>query len=387
MKELKGIYPAIMTPFDAQGAVSETGLRKMVQHALEVGVNGFYVCGGGGEGLLLTVAERQQVLEIVLDAVKGKVPVIAHVGAFQIPDAIRLARHAGQAGADAVASMPPAYFYQPNLDGLVQFYRQVAEAAERPVLAYNIPGRIPINLDTRTFERLIRIPGVVGLKDSSGNLAQITLTAAIDDGKIIVFNGEDQVLWYGLMAGCVGGIGSTYPVMLKVFVDLYRAFLARDWDRGLELQRGINRTVRVLINFNTLAALKQILKWLDLDSGDPRLPNRSPHPRRRPPAQAGPGEDRLLQLEAWLIGRGAVRSVHSGRRQRSSSKVVGVTTSTALPPRKVGWYFHCFTASMVVAAANSVTLGSAGYKHEVLDRTFPPDGGFQNQRSFKSELE
>ena len=119
-----------------------------------------------------------------------------------------------------------------------------AEAAERPVLAYNIPGRIPLNLDTRTFERLIRIPGVAGLKDSSGNLSQITLTAAIDEGRIIVFNGEDQVLWYGLMAGCVGGIGSTYPVMLKVFVDLYRAFLDRDWDRGLELQRGINRTVR-----------------------------------------------------------------------------------------------------------------------------------------------
>ena len=292
MKELKGIYPAIMTPFDAQGAVSETGLRKMVQHALEVGVNGFYVCGGGGEGLLLTVAERQQVLEIVLDAVKGKVPVIAHVGAFQIPDAIRLARHAGQAGADAVASMPPAYFYLPNLDGLVQFYQQVAEAAGRPVLAYNIPGRIPINLDTRTFERLIRIPGVVGLKDSSGNLAQITLTAAIDDGRIIVFNGEDQVLWYGLMAGCVGGIGSTYPVMLKVFVDLYRAFLARDWDRGLELQRGINRTVRVLAGFNVLAALKQILKWLDLDSGDPRLPN--------PPLT--PDDARQLKLGLEKIG-------------------------------------------------------------------------------------
>lgn len=292
MKELKGIYPAIMTPFDARGAVSETGLRRLVRHALEVGVNGFYVCGGGGEGLLLTVPERQQVLEIVLDAVQGKVPVIAHVGAFQNPDAVSLARHAGRAGADAVASMPPAYFYQPDLDGLVEFYRQVAEAAERPVLAYNIPGRIPLNLDTRTFERLIRIPGVVGLKDSSGNLAQITLTAAIDDGRITVFNGEDQVLWYGLMAGCVGGIGSTYPVMLKVFVNLYQAFLDRDLDRGLELQRGINRTVRVLTGFNVLGALKQILKWLDLDSGDPRPPN--------PPL--APDEARQLKLSLEKIG-------------------------------------------------------------------------------------
>ena len=212
----------------------------------------------------------------------------------------------------------------------------MAEAAERPVLAYNIPGRIPINLDTRIFERLIRIPGVVGLKDSSGNLTQITLTAAIDDGRIIVFNGEDQVLWYGLMAGCVGGIGSTYPVMLKVFVDLYSAFLARDWDRGLELQRGINRTVRVLTGFNTLAALKQILKWLDLDSGDPRPPNPALTSDEAPPTEAGPGEDRLLRVEA-LIGRSAaVRSVLPRQFQRSNSKVMGVTTSTALPRRKVG---------------------------------------------------
>ena len=272
MKELKGIYPAIMTPFDTQGAVNEGSLRKMVNHALGVGVNGFYLCGGGGEGLLLTVAERQQVLEVVLDEVKGRAPVIAHVGAFQIPDALTLAGHAGRVGADAVASMPPAYFYLPNLDGLVDFYEQVAEAGGLPVLAYNIPGRIPINLDTQTFERLIRIPGVVGLKDSSGNLAQITLTAMIDEGRIIVFNGEDQVLWYGLMAGCAGGIGATYPVMLNGFVDLYRAFVAGDSAKGLKLQRQINRTVRELLRFNTLAALKQILKWLDLDSGDPRPP-------------------------------------------------------------------------------------------------------------------
>ena len=130
---------------------------------------------------------------------------------------------------------------------------------------------------------------MVGLKDSSGNLSQITLTAAIDDGRITVFNGEDQVLWYGLMAGCVGGVGSTYPVMLKVFVELYRAFLARDWERGLELQRGINRTVRVLAGFNVLAALKQILKWLDLDCGDPRLPN--------PPLAADDARQLKLGLE------------------------------------------------------------------------------------------
>ena len=272
MKDFKGIYPAIMTPFDPQGAVSESSLRRIVNHALGVGVDGFYVCGGGGEGLLLTVPERQEVLEIVLDEVKGRSSVIAHVGAFQIPDVLTLARHANQAGADAVASMPPAYFYLPTIEGLVTFYSQVAEASALPVLAYNIPGRLPLNLDTQTFERLIQIPGVIGLKDSSGDLYQITLTAMINEGTIVVFNGEDRALWYGLMAGCVGGIGSTYPVMAHLFVDLYRAFKTGDLKLGLNLQRRINVIIREILKFNSLAAAKQILKWLDLDCGDPRPP-------------------------------------------------------------------------------------------------------------------
>lgn len=271
-KEFKGIYPAIMTPFDSRGAVSEGGLRKMVNHALGAGVDGFYVCGGGGEGLLLTVAERQEVLEVVLDEVKGRSSVIAHVGAFQISDVLTLARHASQVGADAVASMPPAYFYLPDLEGLVNFYQQVAEASGLPVLAYNIPARLPVNLDTQTFERLIQIPGVIGLKDSSGDLCQITLTAMINDGKIVVFNGEDRALWYGLMAGCVGGIGSSYPVMVHLFVNLYRAFVSGDSSKALQLQRQINVILREILKFNSLAAVKQILKWLDLDCGDPRPP-------------------------------------------------------------------------------------------------------------------
>ena len=135
-----------------------------------------------------------------------------------------LARHAGRAGAGRGGQHAPGLFLSgPTWTDWSISTGSWPRRPSVPVLAYNIPGRIPINLDTRIFERLIRIPGVVGLKDSSGNLTQITLTAAIDDGRITVFNGEDQVLWYGLMAGCVGGIGSTYPVMLKVFVELYRA--------------------------------------------------------------------------------------------------------------------------------------------------------------------
>jgi len=272
MKEFKGIFPAIMTPFDVQGQVSEVALRKTVKYSLDTGVDGFYICGGGGEGLFLTVPERQNILEIVLDEVGGRASVMTHIGAFQIPDTMTLARHASKAGADAVASMPPAYFAKPNLESLVKFYQQIAGESGLPTLAYNIPGRVPINLDTSTFDKLIKIPGVIGLKDSTGDLYQLTLSAMLDGGKITVLNGGDQVLWYALMAGCKGGIGSTYPAMLPLFVQIYKAFIAGDGKTGLRLQQQVNLVIQEILRFDTLAAMKQILKWIDLDSGDPRQP-------------------------------------------------------------------------------------------------------------------
>jgi N-acetylneuraminate lyase len=273
MKTFQGILPALMTPFDSAGQVSEARLRKMVDYSLKVGVDGFYLCGGGGEGLLLTVEERMRVLEIAVEQAAGRATIIAHVGAFQIPDTLVLARHAREAGADAVASIPPAYFYYPRLTGLVRFYQQLAEASELPVLAYNIPGRLPLNLDVKTFEQLLQIPGVIGLKDSSGDLYQISLMNTINDGNITVFNGSDQVLFFSLMAGCKGGIGSTYPVMMDLFVALYRAFVRKDFETALRVQRKINHFIYEILSFDEpLGAVKQVLKWIDLDAGDPRPP-------------------------------------------------------------------------------------------------------------------
>jgi N-acetylneuraminate lyase len=287
MKRFQGIFPAIMTPFDFAGQVSEARLRKMVDYSLKVGVDGFYLCGGGGEGLLLTFEERAKVLEIVVEQVAGRATIIAHVGAFQIPDTLALARHAREAGADAVASMPPAYFYYPGLTGLVKFYQQLAEASELPVLAYNIPGRLPLNLDVETFEELVQIPGVIGLKDSSGDLYQISLMNTINDGNITVLNGGDQVLFFSLMAGCTGGVGSTYPVMLDLFVDLYRAFARKDFETALRLQQQANRNIRELLRFEGLGAIKEVLKWIDLDAGDPRAPGEPLQPEEAARLKAG----------------------------------------------------------------------------------------------------
>ena len=175
MTAFKGIYPAIVTPFDQAGAFSPAAMRAVVQYQLKAGVHGFYICGGTGEGLLLTVDERQAVLETVLQEVAGRAQVIAHVGAFQTADTLALARHAGQAGADAIAALPPAYFYKPDTLGLIRYYSEVASASSLPLLVYNIPHRVGINMTQGLFDQLLEIPNVVGMKDSSGNIYALSL--------------------------------------------------------------------------------------------------------------------------------------------------------------------------------------------------------------------
>ena len=170
MKKLEGILPAIVTPFDKAGEVDAPAMRKIIRHQLAAGCHGFYLTGGTGEGLLLTQKERQDLLETTMDEVNGKGLVIAHVGAFQTAETIALARHACKAGVDAIAALPPSYFYKPDVNGLIRYYTDLAQASTVPVLVYNLPQRTGITMTQDTFERLLKIDNIVGMKDSSGNV-------------------------------------------------------------------------------------------------------------------------------------------------------------------------------------------------------------------------
>ena len=273
MTAFKGIYPAIVTPFDKTGAFSPAAMRAVVQYQLKAGVHGFYICGGTGEGLLLTVDERQAVLETVLQEVAGRAQVIAHVGAFQTADTLALARHASRAGADAIAALPPAYFYKPDTLGLIRYYSEVASASSLPLLVYNIPHRVGINMTQDLFDQLLEIPNVVGMKDSSGNIYALSLF--FSGGRTpVIFQGEDTVLLSGLLAGACGGIGATYNVMPRRFVRLWEAFETKDMDAAARIQQRINEIANALLVVNIFGAVKQTLAWMGLDCGVPRGPLR-----------------------------------------------------------------------------------------------------------------
>ena len=273
MRELEGIYPAIVTTFDGSGAFDPRRMRAVVRHQLDAGVHGFYVCGGTGEGMLLRVDERRAVLETVLDEVRGRAGVIAHVGAFQTPDTLALARHAGEAGADAIAALPPAYFYKPDGPALVSYYQAVAESSDLPLLIYNIPARTGIAMTQDLFEQLLKVENIVGMKDSSGDLYSMGLFLA-GETKPLIFNGEDSVQLAALMAGARGGIGASYNMMPGLFVKLWDAVQDKDMDTAAQTQARANELMNAMDVVDLFAGLKQTLAWMGLECGVPRSPLR-----------------------------------------------------------------------------------------------------------------
>jgi len=273
-RTIAGIYPATVTPFGSDGFFSPDAMRKIIRHQLNAGVDGFYLCGGTGEGLLLTREEREAALECVIDEVDGSAGVIAHVGAFQTAETLALTRHASLAGADAIAALPPSYFYKPDHLGLVQYYTAVAEASDLPLLIYNIPQRTGVAMTEELFEEMLALPNVIGMKDSTGDIEALETFLKIGDNPVI-FEGEDTAVLPALKAGAAGGVGATYNMMPQLFVKLHRALKAGDTDTAESTQARITEIIMALLEVDVISGVKQIVNWMGLECGEGRTPNRS----------------------------------------------------------------------------------------------------------------
>jgi 4-hydroxy-tetrahydrodipicolinate synthase len=164
----KGAIVAIVTPFK-KGKVDEASLRKLIEFQIKNGTDGIVPCGTTGESSTLSHEEHDKVVEIVIDAVNKRVPVIAGTGSNSTAEAIRLTRHAYKAGADGALMVAP-YYNRPTQEGLYQHYKAVAEAVPIPIIIYNIPGRTGVNINPDTLARLAKIKNIVGVKEASGSI-------------------------------------------------------------------------------------------------------------------------------------------------------------------------------------------------------------------------
>lgn len=198
----QGAMVAIVTPF-INGQVDEAGLRQLIEFQIAGGTAGIIPCGTTGESATLSHTEHERVVAIAVEQVNKRVPVIAGTGSNNTEEAIRLTRHAKQVGADGALMISP-YYNKPTQEGLYQHYKKVATSVDIPIVLYNIPGRTAVNMEVATIARLAEIPNIVGVKEASGSMKQITDIIARCGSDFDVVSGED-FLTYPLM--CVGGKG------------------------------------------------------------------------------------------------------------------------------------------------------------------------------------
>lgn len=294
--ELCGMIPPLATPLNADGSLNLDGVPALVEHVLAGGVHGIFVAGSQGEAFALTADERAALLDAALAAVNGRVPVIMGTGAITTRDAIAFSQQAERAGADAITVVTP-YYVSPSQDELYAYYADVAAAVSLPILAYSNPSRTGgVRITPATLARLaVDIPTVIGVKDSSGDLAETNAILRACPSDFRIFVGKDSLIYGALCYGVDGAVGLTMNVAPALAVGIYDAFRAGDHTRARELQARVAVLREGLPRFGSYPApVKAALEIMGLPAGPPRLPIR--------PVSAGQRED----LRALLVSVGAL---------------------------------------------------------------------------------
>ena len=270
--KFKGVMPALVSCIDENEHVKEDAMRRLMAWHIKEGVTGFYLTGGTGEGPVLQKETRKRIAEIAKDTAGSRVRLIAHVGAIDLRTARELARHAGEIGLDAISSVPP-FFYHYGEKEIADYYQALSDASGLPVLMYASPlSGVSITWDM--VDRLMNIPNMIGLKWTSYDYFTMHRIKSLRDGNINVINGPDECLLCGLVMGADGGIGATYNVMPKLFVEIYRSFHAGDMASAQAAQFKANKLIEILIKFGVVCSLKEVLAMLGYDCGNQVYPQK-----------------------------------------------------------------------------------------------------------------
>ncbi|MEM8588986.1 MAG: N-acetylneuraminate lyase [Pseudomonadota bacterium] len=267
---LRGMFPALLTPFDADGGIIEPALAALIDHNIDQGMQGFYAGGSTSEALLMAEPMRHRMLDFVAETVARRVPVIANVGCISTQETVSLARRAEAAGYDAVSFVPP-YYYGFSLDEIRRHTLAVGEAVSIPVVLYNIPSASGVTFELDAILEMLEWDFVAGVKHTSHDLFMLERMKTAFPGKS-VFVGHDEVLAGGLALGGDGGIGSTYTVLGPRILAVRDAIAAGDFAGALAHQRAINDVIQTLIGCGVLQGLKTLLPDLGLEGGVCRAP-------------------------------------------------------------------------------------------------------------------
>lgn len=271
-KELKGILVALVTPFTDDGsAIDENRLKTHIDHLIDAGVHGLVPGGTTGEFPALTISERKHNLELVIKYANKRVPVVAGIGALSTREAIGLASHAAEAGADATMVVPP--FYDPvSVEQLHEYLSEIHKASGLPIVYYNIPSASGLTLSPQDIAGLSK-SGVRYLKDTSGNAPAFTELLFGFPDKITTFNGWDTLTFYGLAAGATGSVWGATNIIPELSVQLWEAVAVNgNLQLGRELWKKIWPICKFLESYNYPSAVKTGMELLGKETGGLRKP-------------------------------------------------------------------------------------------------------------------
>lgn len=271
--EIKGIIPPIVTPMNEDESVNGQELRNQVNRQIKGSVHGLFPFGTNGEGYILNEKEKEEVLSIVIDETKGRVPVYAGTGCISTKDTIRQSQMAKSLGADVLSIITPS-FAAASQNELYDHYKAVAEAVDMPIVLYNIPARTGNALAPATVARLSKIENIVGAKDSSGNFDNMLqyIEQTRDRGDFAVLSGNDSLILWNLLAGGTGGIAGCANVFPEVMASIYNYFAAGDLENARKAQDSI-RSFRGCFKYgNPNTIVKTAVNLLGYPVGKCRAP-------------------------------------------------------------------------------------------------------------------
>ena len=228
--DLKGLWPALLTPVTSEGKVNEKELEKIIELIVAQQLDGIYLLGSTGQGFLYPEEERKHIAKLSIEITNKRLPVIVHVGALSTDESVRLAQHAAAHGADGISSVGPIYYATSPAMGL-QHYKRIANATTLPFFPYQI-GNAPMTDDM--IRQLLEIPNVKGLKLTTGNLLEISAINIKSKGAWKLFSGADELMCQAAVCGTVGAIGSTYNLFGPVCQYVRREFLNGNVKLGMD---------------------------------------------------------------------------------------------------------------------------------------------------------
>jgi 4-hydroxy-tetrahydrodipicolinate synthase len=267
----QGSIVALVTPF-RNGQVDEAKLRELVEFHVAHGTDGIVPCGTTGESPTLTHDEHKRVVEVVVEAARGRIPVIAGTGSNCTAEAIDLTRHAERAGAQAALVVNP-YYNRPTQEGLYRHFRAVAEATSLPIFVYNIQGRTAVNVETPTLARLVRdCRNIVGVKEASGSLDQVSQVISACGPDFIVLSGDDNLTLPIMAVGGRGVISVIANIVPRETVEMTHAALDGDFKRARELHYRLYPLARAAFLETNPIPIKEAMAMAGMLEPEFRLP-------------------------------------------------------------------------------------------------------------------